>query len=57
MAFTAKNGKRVTKNDLRKWKRQIDTGIRSRIEVERTELGDLTGRGKSLTRIFATELA
>ena len=55
MAFTAKNGTRITKTQLKGFAKAIDQGKRSKIEIERTELGDFTGRGKSLTRIFERE--
>ena len=55
MAFRAKNGTRITNTKLKGFAKAIGSGKRSAIEIERTELGDLTGRGKSLTRIFERE--
>lgn len=56
MAFTAKNGRRVATPTLRKWQKEIASGKRSKVEIERAELGDLTSRGKAITRLIATEL-
>lgn len=56
MAFTAPNGKRITKRNVQTWQRQVETGKRSKVEIERDELGDTTSRGKRLTRLFASEL-
>ena len=53
MAFTAKNGKTITKGTLGKFAKQVSTGKRSMAEIERSELGDTTGRGKTLARQFA----
>lgn len=41
----------VTKRDLRKFYNQVRKG-RSKFEIERTELGLDTHRGKYLTRLF-----
>lgn len=56
MAFTAKSGRRVATPTLRKWYRQVQNGERSKVEIERTELGEFNARGKALTRLFASEL-
>ena len=56
MAFTAKNGRRISIPTLRKWYKEVETGKRSKFAIERDELGITSSRGKALTRIFAKEL-
>lgn len=55
MAVTVASGVRVTNTQLKAWKRAIESGKRSAFEIERNELGT-TGRGKTVTRLIASEL-
>ncbi len=54
MAVTV-NGRRITTPTLRKWKREVDQGKRTKLEIERDELGTY-GRGKTVKRLFEREL-
>lgn len=45
----------VTKRDLRKWLTQWEKGKRSKLEIEKTELGT-NGRGKTITRLWESRL-
>lgn len=45
----------VTKRDLRKWLNQWQKGKRSKLEIEKTELGT-NGRGKTVTRLWESQL-
>lgn len=56
MAFTARNGERISTPTLRKWEREVRTGKRTKVDIERNELGDFKSRGKALTRLFEREL-
>lgn len=46
---------KVRKQTLRKWLREYETGKRSKLEIERDELGT-SGRGKTVTRLWQREL-
>lgn len=41
-----------TRRDLRRFYNDVRTGRRTKYEIERTELGVETHRGKLLTRLF-----
>ena len=56
MAFTARNGERIGTPTLRKWEREVRMGKRTKVDIERNELGVFTARGKYLTRLFESEL-
>lgn len=53
---TTRTARRVGKNQLRGWYRSFERGERSKVEIERTELGDFTSRGKYISRLWASEL-
>lgn len=53
---TTRNARRVSKTQLRGWYNAFQRGERSKVEIERTELGDTTSRGKYITRLWAQEL-
>lgn len=44
------------KTQLRKWLRQYETGKRSKVEIERAELGNTTARGKVISRMWRDRL-
>jgi hypothetical protein len=48
-------GRRISTPTLRKWRREVEQGKRTLIEIERDELGTY-GRGKTISRLFASEL-
>ena len=57
MAFTStRNDRRVSVTQLRSWYNQFDRGERTKVDIERTELGDFTSRGKYITRLWDSEL-
>ena len=54
MAVTV-NGRRISTPTLRKWAREVEQGKRTKLEIERDELGT-NGRGKTVKRLFEREL-
>lgn len=46
----------ITKRDLRKYLNQWEKGKRSKSEIERTEFGNTTARGKFISRLWSSRL-
>lgn len=46
----------VNKNTLRRWLREFERGERSKVEIERAELGNTTARGKVISRMWRQRL-
>ena len=57
MAFNStRNGRRVSKRQLQTWLGQYERGDRTKVDIERQELGDFTSRGKYISRLWDSEL-
>lgn len=47
---------KVNKASLRKWYKQWERGERSKSEIERTQFGNSTAKGKFITRLWKARL-
>jgi hypothetical protein len=54
--MVSNSGRSFTTRQLKAWRKQYEAGKRSKVDIERVELGDFTSRGKAITRLWAVKL-